>query len=405
MSSQIKPEAEMIQDMLAVKRRVDAGKRERRRLEKAPARRRKALFILAAAAVTALLGLMYDGDQNAQAEKYAEISALLRPTALYRPATKKKSAAELHETVLSEDEVLTGKAAAAHIRFPDETVIKIGPNANFKVLYNTYIRTEGARRRGFSLRVGRIWTRVSKFLSSSSEFKIETPTAQAAVRGTRFSVLVTKNGATYISVYEGKVDVLVKHLGPPAISVLAGQEITVNPAAKQSPTVLTMRLSEQQVWKKQQTDALGPQTDVLAEPTHKFRHALTDFEEQHILPFTARLADKVHLNRLAGHAADDPDRAAYVRALHAARALQTAIASADDSTAGYPADVGLTDLQGLSADAATVASILGNIDGGCLLKYEKTTDGFRARIRAHSPSNALIEVRQDTIKTLPDGSL
>ncbi len=405
MSSQIKPEAEMIQDMLAVKRRVDAGKRERRRLEKAPARRRKVLFILAAAAVTALLGLMYDGDQNAQAEKYAEISALLRPTALYRPATKKKSAAELHETVLSEDEVLTGKAAAAHIRFPDETVIKIGPNANFKVLYNTYIRTEGARRRGFSLSVGRIWTRVSKFLSDSSEFKIETPTAQAAVRGTRFSVLVTKNGATYISVYEGKVDVLVKHLGPPAISVLAGQEITVNPAAKQSPTVLTMRLSEQQVWKKQQTDALGPQTDVLAEPTHKFRHALIDFEEQHILPITARLADKVHLNRLAGHAADDPDRAAYARALHAARALQTAIASADDSTTGYPADVGLTDLQGLSADAATVASILNNIDGGCLLKYEKTTDGFRARIRAHSPSNALIEVRQDTIKTLPDGSL
>ena len=404
MSNEIKPEAEMIRDMLVVKRRVLAAKRERHRLEKAPEKRRKALFILAVAALTALLGLMYDGDQNAQAEKYAEIAALLKPTALYRPATKKKSDAELHETVLSEDEVLTGMKAAAHIRFPDETVTKIGPNAQFKVLYNTYIRTEGARRRGFSLSVGRIWTRVSKFLSGSSEFKIETPTAQAAVRGTRFSVLVRKNGATYISVYEGKVDVLVKRLGPPAISVLAGQEITVDPAAKLTPVAVAMTASEKQVWKTQQTDALGPQTDVLAEPTNNFRHAMVNFEEQFILRLTARLAEKVHLNRLAGHAEDDQDRAAYVRALHAARALQTAIASADDASTGYPADIGLADLQGLGADAATVSSILDNIDGARLIKYEKTTDGFRAQMRAKSPSNALIEVRHDTIKTLSGGS-
>lgn len=404
MLNEIKPEAEMIRDMLAVKRRVVAAKRERIRLERAPERRRKVLFILAAAALAGLLGLMYDGDQNAQAEKYAEISALLKPTALYRAAAKKKIQAELHEKVLSEDEVLTGRAAAAHIRFPDETVIKIGPNADFKVLYNTYIRTEGARRRGFSLSVGRIWTRVSKFLSSSSEFKIETPTAQAAVRGTRFSVLVYKNGATYISVYEGRVDVLVKHIGPPAISVFAGQEIKVDPAAKQAPAAAAMRASEKQLWKTQQTDAMGPQTDVLAEPKNRFRHALTDFEEQYVLRLAAHLAAKVHLNHLAGHDADDPDRAAYARALHAARALQTAIASADDATSGYPSEVGLTDLQGLNADAASVASILDNIDGGQLLKYEKTPDGFRARIRAKSPSDALIEVRQDTIKTVSGGS-
>ncbi len=404
MLNEIKPEAEMIRDMLAVKRRVVAAKRERIRLERAPERRRKVLFILAAAALAGLLGLMYDGDQNAQAEKYAEISALLKPTALYRAAAKKKIQAELHEKVLSEDEVLTGRAAAAHIRFPDETVIKIGPNADFKVLYNTYIRTEGARRRGFSLSVGRIWTRVSKFLSSSSEFKIETPTAQAAVRGTRFSVLVYKNGATYISVYEGRVDVLVKHIGPPAISVFAGQEIKVDPAAKQAPAAAAMRASEKQLWKTQQTDAMGPQTDVLAEPKNRFRHALTDFEEQYVLRLAAHLAAKVHLNHLAGHDADDPDRAAYARALHAARALQTAIASADDATSGYPSEVGLTDLQGLNADAASVASILDNIDGGRLLKYEKTPDGFRARIRAKSPSDALIEVRQDTIKTVSGGS-
>lgn len=404
MSNTIKPESEMIRDMLEVKRRVAAARSERDRLERAPARRRKALFIVTAAALTALLGLMYDGDRNAQGEKYAEIAALIKPTSLYRPATKKKTKAELHDVVLADDEVLTGKAAAAQIRFPDESVIKVGQNAEFKVLYNTYVRTEGARRRGFSLRVGRIWSRVSKFVSDSSEFKIETPTAQAAVRGTRFSVLVSKNGATYLSVYEGKVDVLVKRLGPPAVSVLAGQEITVNPAAKQAPAVVAMRASEKQLWKRQKSDAPGAEADVLAEPKNRLRPALTDFEEQVVLRLTARLAEKVHLNHLAGHTANDPDRAAYARAMRAARALQTAITSADDATTGYPSEIGLTNLQGVGADSATVAAVINNIDGGRLLKYEKTADGFCARLRAKAPSNAVIEVRQDTIKTLSGGS-
>ena len=404
MSSTIKPESEMIRDMLAVKRRVEAAKRERTRLERIPAQRLRALCILAGVAAAALMALIYDGDRNAQAEKFAEIAAVHKPAMLYRPATKKKAAAELHQTVLSQDEVFTGKAGAAHIRFPDETVVKIGPNADFKVLYNTYVRTEGARRRGFALHVGRIWTRVSKFLSGSSEFKIETPTAQAAVRGTRFSVQVSPGGATYISVFEGKVDVLVKRLGPPAIPVRAGQEITINPASQQALGAVTMRASEQQIWKKQQSDLLGADADVLAEPKNKVRNALTNFEEQYVLPVTARLAEKAHVNRLAGHAADDPDKAAYARALHAARALQTAIVAADDATNGYPSAIGLTDLKGLDADEATVASIIDNIDGGRLLKYEKTSDGFRARIRAKSPSDAIIEIQQDTIKTLSGGN-
>ena len=112
MSNTIKPESEMIRDMLEVKRRVAAARSERDRLERAPARRRKALFIVTAAALTALLGLMYDGDRNAQGEKYAEIAALIKPTSLYRPATKKKTKAELHDVVLADDEVLTGKAAS-----------------------------------------------------------------------------------------------------------------------------------------------------------------------------------------------------------------------------------------------------------------------------------------------------
>ena len=164
------------------------------------------------------------------------------------------------------------------------------------------------------------------------------------------------------------------------------------------------RVEAAKLWTSQENATLGPDTDVLAEPKNKFRYALTNFEEQYVLRPTAHIAAKMHLKRLAGSADDNPERATYARALYAARALQTAIASADDTTTGYPSDINLKTLHGLEADAATTSVILDNIDEGRLLKYEKTIDGFRARIRAKAPSNALIEVRQDTIQTLTGGS-
>jgi ferric-dicitrate binding protein FerR (iron transport regulator) len=63
--------------------------------------------------------------------------------------------------------------------------------------------------KGFSLELflGKIAAKVQKRLSNTPSFRMGTPTAVITVRGTRFSVEVTKKQRTYVEVFEGIVEV------------------------------------------------------------------------------------------------------------------------------------------------------------------------------------------------------
>jgi ferric-dicitrate binding protein FerR (iron transport regulator) len=63
--------------------------------------------------------------------------------------------------------------------------------------------------KGFSLELllGKIVAKVQKRLGNTPSFRMGTPTAVITVRGTRFSVEVTKKQRTYVEVYEGIVEV------------------------------------------------------------------------------------------------------------------------------------------------------------------------------------------------------
>ena len=63
--------------------------------------------------------------------------------------------------------------------------------------------------KGFSLElfIGEIIVKVQKRLGSSPSFRMGTPSAVITVRGTRFSVKVTKKYKTYVDVFEGLVEV------------------------------------------------------------------------------------------------------------------------------------------------------------------------------------------------------
>lgn len=68
------------------------------------------------------------------------------------------------------------------------------------------------------LLVGKIIATVQKRLGNPPPFRIGTPSAVITVRGTRFSVEVTKKHRTYVEVFEGVVE--VQGLAPGARSVL-----------------------------------------------------------------------------------------------------------------------------------------------------------------------------------------
>jgi hypothetical protein len=82
--------------------------------------------------------------------------------------------------------------------------------------------------------VGRTYNRVQRLLDPASRFEIETPTAVTAVRGTVFTVEVTPDGATQVTVGEGLVEVTAQET---TVEVQPSQATTVQPDLPPAPPV------------------------------------------------------------------------------------------------------------------------------------------------------------------------
>ncbi|MHB8993751.1 MAG: FecR family protein [Armatimonadota bacterium] len=103
------------------------------------------------------------------------------------------------------DVVKTGDKAGLVLSWLDGTRMRIGPNTVMTVLKCQINTVNNSETTMFKLDLGRVWIRVLKVLSQKSKFEVVTPTATAGVRGTVFSVAVSPEGKTTVSVVEGAV--------------------------------------------------------------------------------------------------------------------------------------------------------------------------------------------------------
>ncbi len=99
----------------------------------------------------------------------------------------------------------TGPTGTLMLNWIDGTRIKMGPNTILTVLKCQLNRSTKAQTSLFKLDIGQIWIQILKTLSQQSKFEVRTPTATAGVRGTIFSITVTPEGDTQVSVYAGSV--------------------------------------------------------------------------------------------------------------------------------------------------------------------------------------------------------
>ena len=111
------------------------------------------------------------------------------------------------EYVRAGDTLSTGAQASLALNWLDGTRIRVGPSTVITVLKCQLNKSTQTETSLFKLDVGQIWIRILKVLTQQSKFEIRTPTATAGVRGTIFSVQVTPDGNTEVSVYEGTVSV------------------------------------------------------------------------------------------------------------------------------------------------------------------------------------------------------
>lgn len=121
------------------------------------------------------------------------------------------------DTPLQEgDRIRTGEDGSAEISLEGSSVIKLGPDSDFKLSNAHRAQTL------FDLAGGTFLAKIQKLLSSQS-LQVRTPTAVAAVRGTEFGVEVPSADESHVGVFdEGKVEVK----GPGGSETLIGNQET-----------------------------------------------------------------------------------------------------------------------------------------------------------------------------------
>ncbi len=137
--------------------------------------------------------------------------------------------ATLMESLNGGDFVQTSVNTRAAIQFTDDlSVIRMNPETIME------IRTEGERgamTKIIDIQSGEFWAQVNR--RDGSEFRIQTPTAVAAVRGTEFIVRVENDGRTTIITLEGLLDFFTD-VG--TVQIPAGNRGVVG-AANEAPVV------------------------------------------------------------------------------------------------------------------------------------------------------------------------
>lgn len=96
------------------------------------------------------------------------------------------------------DQIRTGTESVVEVTYAKGTVIRIGENS--KVVLSG---SEAAANTKVSQ--GKIWANVQKM--ATGQYRVTTPVATAAVRGTVFRVDAASDSSSTVALYEGKVDV------------------------------------------------------------------------------------------------------------------------------------------------------------------------------------------------------
>jgi len=97
------------------------------------------------------------------------------------------------------DKLKTGEASFSSIMFLDRSLVKIRENSKFTIKSKRTVKRELDTE--IYMKVGELNLKAAK----GSQFKIQTPTSVASVKGTELNLLVEEDGTTILTVIEGTV--------------------------------------------------------------------------------------------------------------------------------------------------------------------------------------------------------
>lgn len=155
-------------------------------------------------------------------DKAGDVVSVRGKAVIERPAGKID--ARIKDALLESDSVVTRDKARVKMLFRDDSILTLG--ANSKLVIKKYLYSPEAKRAEsiYELADGRL-----RSVVGGSGFKVTTPTAFAAARGTVFTVFYNmETGTTEITVLEGSVEVRNINAEIEGVQVVAaGQSTTV----------------------------------------------------------------------------------------------------------------------------------------------------------------------------------
>lgn len=150
-----------------------------------------------------------------------EIGAVeeVRAEAFGTPPAENRSRLAAARRLVANEAIETGREAAVGLRFTDQTVFRIGPDA--LVTLDRFAFDPNRTGNALALQLGRGAFRFISGQMPKEGIALRTPTVVIGVRGTDFLTEVAPGGQTAVTVFEGEV--LVQPIaGLPATAVLVG---------------------------------------------------------------------------------------------------------------------------------------------------------------------------------------
>ncbi len=147
-------------------------------------------------------------------------------TALLSTGAQPPSIAKRGDVLFPGEEIDTRGGGHVTIELTDGSIVLV--RSGSRILLKDF-RTAGSVRELFEILLGRVRVKINHWGGKPNPYRINSPTASIAVRGTEFSVAVNEIGETEVVVYEGLVE--VTNISNPQNKVLVnpGQGVIVRP--------------------------------------------------------------------------------------------------------------------------------------------------------------------------------
>ena len=145
-------------------------------------------------------------SQSSVATEKVTVKSIIGKAEVRSPNAGKWRPARVGMVVKVKWDVRTFVESSMELQFESGTVLKLGENSVVNLSTLLQDKSTSAVKSNVKVASGQVWANVQKLVSIKSKFTFETPTAVAAIRGTRLRVAVDKNSTT-VDVYEGSVSV------------------------------------------------------------------------------------------------------------------------------------------------------------------------------------------------------